>query len=118
MRETAGLFKALGDETRLQMLWLMMNRRELCVCDFMELLGVTQSKASRHLRYLYHAGLVNDRRAGLWVHYSLRRSSDPLVRGLLRALRSSMAASEQARDLLTNLDAWLRRKGCGARCAP
>jgi ArsR family transcriptional regulator len=117
MRDTAGLFKALGDETRLQMLWLLMNRRELCVCDLMEALGVTQSKASRHLRYLYHAGLVNDRREGLWVHYSLRPASDPLVRGLLRALRSSMAASPQAPDLLASLEAWLQRKGCRA-CAP
>lgn len=65
MRRTAELLKALGDETRLKMLWLMLNHRELCVCDFVEVLQITQSKASRHLRNLYHAGLVNDRRAGL-----------------------------------------------------
>ena len=51
MRHTAGLYKALGDETRLHMLWLLMNHRELCVCDLMEVLQITQSKASRHLPY-------------------------------------------------------------------
>ena len=63
MKETASFFKVLADEARLKMLWLLFNHRELCVCDFIEVLGVTQSKASRHLRILYRAGLVTDRRA-------------------------------------------------------
>jgi DNA-binding transcriptional ArsR family regulator len=44
------------------MLWLLFNHEELCVCDIMEALGITQSKASRHLSTLRHAGLVTDRR--------------------------------------------------------
>ena len=75
MPDLAGLFKALGDETRLEMLALLLEREELCVCRFEEALGITQSKASRHLRYLLNAGLVSDRRDGVWVHYRL--SPDP-----------------------------------------
>ena len=78
MKDTAEFFGVLADEARLKMLWLLFNHRELCVCDFMEVLGITQSKASRHLRILYRAGLVTDRRDGLWVYYALR----PLQPGL------------------------------------
>src|SRR5665254_8576 len=69
VRELASMFKALGDETRLEMLALLVQRDELCVCRFEEALGITQSKASRHLRYLLNAGLVTDRRDAVWVHY-------------------------------------------------
>ncbi len=66
MKKEARLFKSLADETRLKILWLLMMKEELCVCDFMEILGITQSKASRHLRYLSNLGWVMDRRAGVW----------------------------------------------------
>ena len=71
MKKEAQLFKSLADETRLKMLWLLMGREELCVCDIMGVLGTTQSKASRHLRYLYHLGWVTDRREGVWMNYRL-----------------------------------------------
>ena len=71
MKKEAQLFKSLADETRLKMLWLLMGREELCVCDIMGVLGITQSKASRHLRYLYHLGWVTDRREGVWMNYRL-----------------------------------------------
>ncbi len=44
--------KVLADEARLIMLWLLFNHRELCVCDIMAALEITQSKASRHLAAL------------------------------------------------------------------
>ena len=71
MKAEAQLFKSLADETRLKILWLLMGQEELCVCDIMRVLGITQSKASRHLRYLYHLGWVTDRREGLWMNYRL-----------------------------------------------
>ncbi len=116
MRDAAAMYKALGDQTRLQMLWLLMNNRELCVCDFMEVLGVTQSKASRHLRALFHAGLVDDRREGLWVYYSLRQARAPLARATLRAMKPRLAERPEARQLLDSLGAWLQRKQAERRC--
>jgi ArsR family transcriptional regulator len=52
MRAEARFFKSLSDETRLKILWLLSGTEELCVCDVMDVLGITQSKASRHLRHL------------------------------------------------------------------
>ncbi len=115
MRETAAFFKALGDETRLQMIWLLFHHEELCVCDFMEVLGVTQSKASRHLRNLYHAGLVTDRREGTWSYYTLEPSDDELVKTHMEALRLSLATRPELEELLEQLERWLTRKERGER---
>jgi ArsR family transcriptional regulator, arsenate/arsenite/antimonite-responsive transcriptional repressor len=110
MKDAARFFKVLADEARLKMLWLLFNHRELCVCDIMEALGITQSKASRHLSTLRHAGLVTDRRDGLWSHYSLRASEDPLVRAQMKALKKELAARPDAAGLLAAVDAQLKRK--------
>jgi ArsR family transcriptional regulator len=83
------LFQALGDRTRLRLLNLM-RERELCVCYFVEILGESQPKISRHLAYLRRAGLVNARREGKWMHYSLAepasRESATILEATLRAL--------------------------------
>ncbi len=77
MSEAVKLLKALADETRLRILNLVC-RRELCVCQIVEVLGIGQSKASRHLATLRHAGLVTDRREGLWMYYSLAHPNGTL----------------------------------------
>ena len=77
MRRAVELFKALGDETRLRILNLV-SQREVCVCEIVEILQLGQSKVSRHLATLRHAGLVDCRRDGMWVIYSLAPSGSPL----------------------------------------
>jgi ArsR family transcriptional regulator len=76
------VFRALADQTRLRILALLAGG-EVCVCDIHETLGIPQPKASRHLAYLRRAGLVADRKAGLWVHYRLAEPSDPVIRTVL-----------------------------------
>ena len=73
MKEMTQIFKALSDETRLRIMSLLVNDKELCVCDIMEALHLPQSKASRHLSYLRNAGLVDDRRHGVWIYYRINR---------------------------------------------
>lgn len=68
--EYAQSLKALGDETRLKMIGLL-THGELCVCDFMEVLGLPQSTASRHLAYLKNCQWVVGRRSGKWIYYKL-----------------------------------------------
>lgn len=118
MREAARFFKVLSDEARLQMLWLLFNNRELCVCDFMEVLEITQSKASRHLAALRNAGLATDRREGLWSYYSLRPVADELTEAHLKLLKASLSKRVDAKQLLIKLNDWLKAKSRGERCAP
>ncbi len=92
MIDLENVFKALSDKTRLQMILLLLSAEELCVCDFVEVLGITQSKASRHLRRLVDAGLLNDRREGTWAYFRIWDAEEStgadIVRLLLPLLRS------------------------------
>jgi ArsR family transcriptional regulator len=111
MRDLATRFSALADPTRLQMLALLLRRGELCVCDFVETLGITQSKASRHLRHLWTAGLLEDRRAGLWVYYRVAPNLDAERKALVTAL-TRLFEGRDLSALEQRLDRWLKRK-CG-----
>ncbi len=102
-------FKALSDETRLRIMALLMQNEELCVCDFVGALGETQSKVSRHLRYLYHAGLVDDRREGLWMHYRISPDLSPAQATIIDALSRAVEA-EQKDDLRQRLNDWFKVK--------
>lgn len=117
MRDAAQFFKVLADEARLKMLWLLFNHEELCVCDIMEALEITQSKASRHLVTLRHAGLVSDRKDGLWSYYSLCIVEDELSKQHLEVLRKTLAQRADAAPLLARLDQWLTAKHRGVACA-
>lgn len=117
MDQTVQLFKALADETRLRILNLL-KEGELCVCDIMAILAVPQSRASRHLAYLRNAGLVSDRREGLWMHYSLVQSNGALHRRVLEMLAESEEEIPNAaadRDALEDLT---RRGKLCAQCPP
>ena len=73
-------FKALADETRLRILSLL-EVREMCVCEVMVALGMTQPNASHHLGILENVGLVKRRKEGKWVYYSV--SDQELLETLL-----------------------------------
>jgi len=115
MRDLAPVFKALGDETRLAIMALIIRRGDLCVCDFEAVLGISQSKSSRHLRYLLNAGLVENRREGVWMHYRIPRKADARTRAVISSLRPILAGGELER-LGERLDAWLARKKRRAVC--
>lgn len=116
MEDIARFFKVLADEVRLQMLWLLFHHRELCVCDLMGALGITQSKASRHLATLRHAGLVVDRKEGTWAYYSIPQIKNELEGALLEALRKKCAGHPGAARILRDLHAFMKRKECDGAC--
>jgi ArsR family transcriptional regulator, arsenate/arsenite/antimonite-responsive transcriptional repressor len=88
------LFQALGDRTRLRLLNLL-AAGEVCVCYFVDILDEMQPKISRHLAYLRRAGLVNVRRDGKWMHYSLARPSAPAAARVLEVTLEALAADKQ-----------------------
>jgi len=114
MRSVARFFKTLADESRLQILWLLHNHGELCVCDIMGALRITQSKASRHLTTLKNAGLVTDRRDGTWSYYALVPVASELERRQLDALLAGLPEHPSAGEALGRLKAWLADSGRGA----
>jgi len=76
------VFKALADPIRLRILGLL-SSREMCVCEVMVALDLTQPTASHHLRILENVGLVKDRKEGKWVFYSI---ADPQFFEAMRKL--------------------------------
>src|SRR5580700_2452865 len=84
-----GLFRALGDPTRLRLLNLIADQ-EICVCYFTEVIGAPQPKISRHLAYLRKAGIVAARREGKWKHYSLATPPSPHAASILRSVLDAM----------------------------
>ncbi|MCL4204588.1 MAG: winged helix-turn-helix domain-containing protein [Pirellulaceae bacterium] len=99
MQRAVEVFRALGDETRLRILNLL-SEREVCVCEIVDVLKLGQSKISRHLAVLKHAGLVECRRDGMWVFYQLTPARSDMHRQILDwlvAMRHQIA--ESRRDL-------------------
>lgn len=74
MKELAAFYKALSDESRLKII-KMLTGKELCVCEIIENLAISQPTVSHHLKILKYAGLINDKKEGKWVFYSLNTTN-------------------------------------------
>jgi ArsR family transcriptional regulator, arsenate/arsenite/antimonite-responsive transcriptional repressor len=96
--DLALFFAALSDPTRLRLLNLMQDR-ETCVCYFVEVLGQSQPKISRHLAYLRRAGIVSARRQGTWMHYKIET---PGHGGAARILRETLTVLAREKDMLAD----------------
>src|SRR5246127_2285441 len=107
--DPALLFAALADRTRLRLLNLM-NGSEVCVCYFVEILGLSQPKISRHLAYLRRAGIVAARREGKWMHYKIVPPKHAGAAKILDEILSVLSEDKTMQADLTRL-----RRAC---CVP
>ena len=87
-RNDAKLFKALSDENRLQIL-AQLNNEEKCACVLLEKLAISLPTLSHHMRILAEARLVECRKEGKWMYYSLRRGAEEEMAGLIKAYLTS-----------------------------
>ena len=89
MDEFSLIFKALSDKTRLRIINLLIRSGlELCVCEIVDALDEAQYKISKHLKELKFAGLVEEKKEGRWVNYSLVSSHDQFKKFLFKAIAS------------------------------
>ncbi|MDD4985813.1 MAG: metalloregulator ArsR/SmtB family transcription factor [Dehalococcoidales bacterium] len=96
--------KALSDETRLRILNLLLER-ECCVCEVMQALNVSQTRASRNLGILYDAGFLKLRKDGLWSLYSIDRDGMAeylpyLVEAVKKALKDNRSVAQDRERLM------------------
>lgn len=95
MKEFLNITKALADANRLRML-MALRAGEVCVCQIAELTGLALSTVSKHLSVLYQAGLVNARKDGRWMYYSLPGKGTPTpAREAVAWVRRSLDANER-----------------------
>jgi ArsR family transcriptional regulator len=102
MKNVTHLLKLLSDETRMRILMLLAHR-ELCVCQLMGVLGVSQPLISRNLSLLSSAGLLDERREGKLVFYSVKKAPSLMARKLLELLKTELKDTARVREDLRSL---------------
>ena len=90
-------FQALSDPLRMKIVESL-QQQELCVCDLCELLEVSQSKLSFHLKTLKQAGLIIPRQSGRWIYYRLNLSQFTLLEKYLAEISSTKIVMRQSCD--------------------
>ena len=115
MRNFIRATKGLSDETRVRILNLILQR-ECCVCEVMEVLDISQTRASRNLSMLYDAGFLKHRRDGLWSHYSIdTEGMEQYHLGLIEAAKTAIKSNQTAAQDLNRLKQMETRAIC---CSP
>ena len=103
MQDMIKAMKALSDETRLRILKVLLEK-ECCVCEVMQALDISQSRASRNLGILQEAGFLKARRDGMWIVYSIdwqtaNRYTTPLVKLIRDSLVSDFVLEKDKERL-------------------
>ncbi len=111
LNDFANFFKSLSEPVRLRILYLLLERGELCVCDIVDSLELSQSVVSRHLAYLRNSGLVNTRRKGVWIYYQLVDNCN-FITQVLEQFRVEGAGSVALKYDLERLQAEENEGGC------
>jgi len=94
MQDLIRAIKALSDETRLRILKVLLER-ECCVCEVMQALDISQSRASRNLGILQEADFLKARRDGAWIVYSVDwQTANRYAISLAKLLRDSLLSNE------------------------
>ncbi len=112
MKTTAEIFNSLEDENRLRILVLLLEAKELCVCDIIAVLQMPQSTVSRQLSILKKAGWLSDRKEALWVYYSINCMLPPLQQSLLPVIHHFLRDGEIARSDQAKLTKHNHEKCC------
>ena len=114
MDELVRAAKSLGDAARVRVLNLLMQR-ECCVCEVMDVLGISQVNASRYCTSLKDAGFLKMHREGRWKHYRVDADGcSPSIRDMLDSVRQTAKSDPVLRDDVRRLATAVRRSG---RCA-
>ena len=95
MRGLVKVYKALADESRLRVLNLL-QERECCVCEVMQVMAISQSKASRILSALYDVGFLKLHKEGIWSLYSVDWDGmDVQLKDILKAAAQPFKGNQQ-----------------------
>jgi ArsR family transcriptional regulator, arsenate/arsenite/antimonite-responsive transcriptional repressor len=89
--QLAGRFRALSDPTRVRLLSLIAERGEVCACELVGVVAVSQPTLSHHLKVLHESGILDRERRGRWVHYRVRAEA---VGAMHQALAVPVASAQ------------------------
>lgn len=92
IRSLSSVLALAGNEVRLQILFLLAEEQQLCVCDIADVLHMTVSAVSQHLRKLKDGGVLHAHKVGQTVFYALSQSHLPILQPLLAGLSAAPTA--------------------------
>jgi ArsR family transcriptional regulator len=108
MRELLAITKALSDENRLRAVGLL-RKRELCLCQIIEVLALAPSTVSKHMSILHQARLVESRKEGRWAYFRLAEEDAPAeARQALEIVLASLGRDQQGKTDQLRLKAVLK----------
>lgn len=93
VKRTAVIFKAFCDENRIRILQLL-SEGEKCACKLLEEMNITQPTLSHHMKILCDSGIVEGRKEGKWMHYSISKEGTEYARMCFDALTSANSTKE------------------------
>jgi len=115
MQQLVQLAKALADPTRIRVLTALRSG-ELCVCELCDALGIAQSTLSTHLQFIRQAGLVQTRKQGKWVYYSLQPGQETLLTSVFESFAVSLGGDPTLQRDARMLADRLKDRQAGACC--
>ena len=107
------IFKSFSEEARVRIMFLLFNESELSISDVEHILEFTQTKTSRHLTYLKHAGLLNSRKKDQWVFYQIKEEVMGMVSQIFKFLNKDKQLQkdlEVLKVLLSNRELSINKK--------
>jgi ArsR family transcriptional regulator, arsenate/arsenite/antimonite-responsive transcriptional repressor len=113
MLEVVAIARALADPTRVRIVAALRNG-ELCVCELVDALGISQSSLSSHLQICRQGGVVSTRKESRWIYYSLSTRYGPLIERMFSELQTVGRDLQLRRDAM-RLKKRLRMRA-GGRC--
>jgi len=110
------ILKILSDETRLKIVSLLAEN-ELCVCELMEALRMSQSRISNHLRILRNTGIIEAKREGKWIFYSLAKDTmDKVLWEIVQAIVNKIDEEEYLTREKILIERLISRRGEPGHC--
>ena len=97
LKKITRVLKALADENRVRILYLLSERKDLCVCEIREIIGLSQPTISSHLKLLENSGLVTYSKDGKWVNYDISSELDTKISQMLNNVFSIMKFDKGAK---------------------
>ncbi|MDD5622148.1 MAG: metalloregulator ArsR/SmtB family transcription factor [Actinomycetota bacterium] len=112
LKKITRVLKALADENRVRILYLLGERKNLCVCEIREIIGLSQPTISSHLKVLENNGLIIFTKDGKWVNYSLNSNLDNKIKQIIDSIFSIVEIDAEVKKDLDRVNKVDRKKLC------
>ncbi|MFA5014561.1 MAG: metalloregulator ArsR/SmtB family transcription factor [Actinomycetota bacterium] len=112
LKKITRVLKALADENRIRILYLLSERKNLCVCEIREIIGLSQPTISSHLKVLENNGLIIFNKDGKWVNYSLNSNLDNKIKQIIDSIFSIIVIDTEVKKDQNRVNKVDRKKLC------